>query len=60
VAEHDAALEEHLAEVAQGEAGRSRHSTTKAMTSEGNCVRFSTPALRSLNCLPQSRQRNLR
>src|SRR3712207_5408843 len=26
------------------------------MTSEGYCVRFSTPPLRSLNCLPQARQ----
>jgi hypothetical protein len=30
------------------------------MTSRGYWVRFSAPALRSLNCLPHSRQRNLR
>ena len=37
---------------------RSRHSTTRAMTSLGYWARFRRPALRSLNCLPQSPQRN--
>ena len=39
---------------------RRRQSTTTAMTSDGNCVRFSEPALRSLNCLPHARQRKRR
>src|SRR4028118_1932657 len=30
------------------------------MTSLGYCARLSTPALRSLNCPPQSRQGNMR
>ena len=30
------------------------------MTSLGYCVRFSSPPLRSLNCLPHARQRNRR
>ena len=39
---------------------RSRQDTTKAMMSLGRQARFNTPRLRSLNCRPQSRQRNRR
>ena len=62
VAKDDAALEEHVGEVLQRAsiAQRKRQSTTSAITSLGYWVRFSTPPLLSLNCRPQSRQRDRR
>ena len=57
IAEDDAAEEEHLTQVPQAACNRAPE-TTRAMTSEGNRARFRTPPLRSLNCLPQARQRN--
>src|SRR5215217_3091014 len=39
---------------------RRRQSTTRAMTSDGYCVRFSRVPERSLNCLPHARQRKRR
>jgi dihydroxy-acid dehydratase len=59
VAEHDAAQGEHLRQVAQGQlvAQTPEH---YEMTSLGYRARFRSVPERSLNCLAQARQRNLR
>jgi hypothetical protein len=57
VAEGDPTLEEHLTAAWSVRRPRKRQSTTRAMTSLGHWVRFSSPPLPSSNCRPQSWQR---
>jgi hypothetical protein len=57
VAEGDPTLEEHLTAAWSVRRPHKRQSTTRAMTSLGHWVRFSSPPLPSSNCRPQSRQR---
>jgi hypothetical protein len=52
--------EEHLAQVPQRQAVAQPPQHHERDDVEGYCVRFSRPPLRSLNCRPQSRQRNRR
>jgi hypothetical protein len=60
VAEDDAALEDHLAELLQREAVAQAPEHDQGDDVGRILVRFSTPALRSLNYLSQLRQRKRR
>jgi hypothetical protein len=60
MAEDDAADEEHLAQVAQGQPVAQAPQHHQGDRVRGVLGVVQPPALRSLNCLPQSRQRNRR
>ena len=60
MAEFDAAKQEDLRQIAEAELVAEPEEHTSAMTSEGYLARLRSSALRSLNCLPQSRHRNRR